>query len=138
VEHGHGHRPFMWLTWLRIPSLRHVGEHIVRVLPPLSFHHGPGDAVEDDQSVLGVLDPISRDDEHRRVELRHLHLIVALEQRHTRQVIRQLLKEQRLLLARQRIRCSAVPHRDELDLRCVLVPGQSLFVAPILWAASAS
>jgi len=53
-----------------------IREHQVRVLAPHFFDHRTRHAIQDDETILGILDVGVRDDEDKRTKLRHLHFPV--------------------------------------------------------------
>src|ERR1700691_6313379 len=94
-----------------------VDEYVDRMQPAYALDDRLRDPVEHDEAFLAILDALARDNEHRCIEFRHLHFIVPLqsayfllsqprvhlEERHTCEVIGQLLKQERLFFARERI-----------------------------------
>src|SRR5579872_6700064 len=86
--------------------------------------------VEHDETFLAIFDLLARNDKYGRVEFRHFHLIVPLEsanfllaqsrvyleKRHACKMIRQLLKQERLFLACERIGRAGVFDWKQLDL----------------------
>ena len=69
--------------WLSITvPLALVLEHIGCMHAADTVNHRPRDPIQHDQALLAILHALARDDEHRSVELGHLHLVFPAQPAH--------------------------------------------------------